>query len=332
MMALHMLVAAVLVSGTSDGLAQPARVGVAVLDFIDADGSGETARARALTALGVAALGKSDALMVMTQEDIRSLVSFDQIKTALSCESDSSCLADIGSALGVPFLLSGQLAALGPTLILSISLIDVEHAQPVGREVVSAPSEDQLGAGIEPAIARLIAPVLAGRVGALVVIVDQKGAVIEIDGRAVGTTPLPPLSLPVGSHRVTVSKKFFYSETRDVVVRVGQATSTTVTLKQLPDAEVDGSRPALFEAWRWGCTSCGILMAVPAIGADIYLNAPGVADPYTGTVYAPPFLGHSIGAEDAVVLGVYTLAATTVGVGWLLNPFGREDLERQEDQ
>lgn len=65
-------------------------------------------------------------------EDINALVGFEQIKDQLECD-EASCAAEIGSALGVPFLTAGNLANVDGMTVLTIKLINVRDTTVVAR-------------------------------------------------------------------------------------------------------------------------------------------------------------------------------------------------------
>src|SRR5690606_12225097 len=104
------VVASSSVTSSSAAAAEPIRI--AVVEPAGSEQVGEDAR-RALGALVAARLGETGAFEVITQDDVRQMISFDKLKTALSCDDEASCLAEIGGALGVPWLVSGTLAEVG---------------------------------------------------------------------------------------------------------------------------------------------------------------------------------------------------------------------------
>lgn len=76
-----------------------------------------------LEARGFEAIGK---------DDITQLVGHEKQKAMLGCEGDS-CLAELGGALGVDYLIAGKLAAVDDTLILTLKLLDTKRAKVVAR-------------------------------------------------------------------------------------------------------------------------------------------------------------------------------------------------------
>ena len=111
---------------------------------------------------------------VVSAEEIRSMIGFEQQKSKLGCQ-ETSCLAEIGGALGVDFLLTGSLARFGSTYLLSLQLVETRAAQ-VKRQAsfqLQGKSDDALLAAVRKAVEQLFparsgpAPgASAGRAGA----------------------------------------------------------------------------------------------------------------------------------------------------------------------
>jgi TolB-like protein len=70
---------------------------------------------------------------VIAWNDIVAMLDIERRKSALGCESDESCLAEIGGALGVDFLLPGQIGRLGSQVVISFTLIDAQEQRAVRR-------------------------------------------------------------------------------------------------------------------------------------------------------------------------------------------------------
>jgi len=107
------------------------RPSVAILD-LRAKGGIEQATVDALAdlvATGVMGIGS---YRVIARSDIHSLIGFEQIKDRLGCE-DTNCLAEIGGALGVTYILTGNVAGMGTVYLLNFSLIDPAKTAVVNR-------------------------------------------------------------------------------------------------------------------------------------------------------------------------------------------------------
>src|SRR5262245_11589653 len=74
----------------------------------------------------VAAEIRKAGLQVITQDEIKSVLSFEEQKQIAGCTSDS-CIAEIGGALGVDRIVSGSVSKLGESWLLFLKLIDVKR-------------------------------------------------------------------------------------------------------------------------------------------------------------------------------------------------------------
>lgn len=72
-------------------------------------------------------------LQVIGASDIKSLLGFQAQKQILGCSEDSSCLAQIGGALGVDLLVSAEVGRVGGTYVVSVKLIRIDEAKVEGR-------------------------------------------------------------------------------------------------------------------------------------------------------------------------------------------------------
>jgi hypothetical protein len=63
---------------------------------------------------------------VISRSDIEAIVGFEQTRQTLGCSS-SACLAEIGGALGVDELMTGQLAKLDPYITVTLKRIDPKN-------------------------------------------------------------------------------------------------------------------------------------------------------------------------------------------------------------
>lgn len=249
----------------ADLLAEKPKIAVLDLSFTEAVGEDLP---RALGAMISSQLAATGAFEVITQDDVRQMIGFDKLKTALSCEADSSCLAEIGGALGVPWLITGSIAKVGPEWVLSLALIEIEQSRTAGREVVHGESDTALIAALPRAVQALVRPLLAGRMGTLSLAALEEGAVVEVDGRALGTTPLPPVSLTEGTHRVVVRKAGFFEQEIDVEVASGKELVIEVRLEQ---ADLDDD-PRFFYIAGGTLTALGVMLTLAGYGASALLG------------------------------------------------------------
>jgi TolB-like protein len=67
------------------------------------------------------------------RSDIQAMLGFEREKQMLGCSEDAGCLAEIGGALGVDFLLVGTVGRIGTLHRLDLKLVDAHKAKVVGR-------------------------------------------------------------------------------------------------------------------------------------------------------------------------------------------------------
>jgi hypothetical protein len=72
--------------------------------------------------------------------DLRAMMDLEQQKTALGC-GDTSCLAELGGALGVPYLLDMSLGRFAGQRVLNLSILHVDEAQVLHRASRIFPSD-----------------------------------------------------------------------------------------------------------------------------------------------------------------------------------------------
>ena len=93
---------------------------------------------------------------VIGSSDIQAMITAEQQRQAVGCDDDS-CLAQLGGALGVPFLLSGSLGKVGSRLMLNLKLLAVDDAKVAGRLTKVFPGEEPLVDGLPATIDALLA-------------------------------------------------------------------------------------------------------------------------------------------------------------------------------
>jgi hypothetical protein len=100
-------------------------------------------------------------VLVIAGADVRALISYDREKQLLGC-TDSSCLTEIGGALGVDYILSSEVSEVGGVLLVSMTLIDVGQSRAEARVVKRANREKDLvdvtSAAVREALARIGRP------------------------------------------------------------------------------------------------------------------------------------------------------------------------------
>ncbi|MBN2494413.1 MAG: hypothetical protein JXR96_07490 [Deltaproteobacteria bacterium] len=82
-------------------------------------------------------------LIVVGKDDIRSALSFEQQRQLLGCDNES-CMAELGGALGVRWLVVGNLSLFGKSYLMNIKLIDVEKVRVAKGVTRSIPGQEHL--------------------------------------------------------------------------------------------------------------------------------------------------------------------------------------------
>jgi hypothetical protein len=80
---------------------------------------------------------------VVGGSDLRAMLDLEQQKQALGC-GDDGCLAELGGALGVPYLFYTSLAKVGSKYVMHYKVMAVEEAKVVVRGMKTAASDDAL--------------------------------------------------------------------------------------------------------------------------------------------------------------------------------------------
>jgi len=133
---------------------------VAVLDF-DAKSGVSQAQADALNDLVASAILSLGSFKVIAKADILALLSVEEQRVQLTGCADDACLAEIGGALGVSLLVSGNLAQFGDVFLINLRLVDANKAEAVGRssrEITGGQSE--LPAAVRAAVKELFRPLV----------------------------------------------------------------------------------------------------------------------------------------------------------------------------
>jgi len=150
-----------------------------------------------------------------------------------NCTGEEKCLTAIGKRLRVDYVVSGTVGSLGDTYILHIRAVEVATAKVLN--ITSDPlrgTPDELIEGVRVAAYRLLAP--DQLLGALQVESDLPGAAVSLDGRSLGTTPLPERGmvrkLSLGKHTLHVEAPGYDPWNEQVDVRFQKVSPVIVRL------------------------------------------------------------------------------------------------------
>jgi len=130
-----------------------------VLDFV-AQAPDDAHRAEVTTTLVSARLQNVRGAKLITTSDVRNMLGVEKQKKLLGCNEDSSCIAEIGGALGARYIVSGSVGKVGSQILLSAAVTDSRTARSVQRLAQTIPDEDAL-----PAAAAVLADGIGDAVG-----------------------------------------------------------------------------------------------------------------------------------------------------------------------
>jgi TolB-like protein len=99
---------------------------------------------------------------VLSQSDIAAMVGFEKQKKMMGCD-ETGCLAEIGGALGVAYMLTGQVGQIGTRYRISLMVVDSKKAQVVARAAQYCDqNEDALARVAESTVAQILAAIRGG--------------------------------------------------------------------------------------------------------------------------------------------------------------------------
>jgi len=229
----------------------------AVLDLTPTGVSAEIAKN--LTTLLTDELKKIDGVSVIGSDDIVAMLQFESNKQMLGCGDDSSCLAEVGGALGVSYLVAGNVGKMAETWVISLRLMSPMEGEVANRVTESFTGlEEQLPGALRHAARRLVG--LRGEEAGDLLLTATDKAKVYVDGADVGTLPIETLTqLSSGRHDVRMTADDYLEWQSDVYVQPG--TQTAVRAKLLPIPR------AWYESWIFWTVAGGV--AAVAAGTTI---------------------------------------------------------------
>ncbi|MBI5495234.1 MAG: PEGA domain-containing protein [Deltaproteobacteria bacterium] len=168
-------------------------------------------------------------------------ISVDELALALNCGGmDDACLRGAGDNLKADAVMLVSVGAGGRKEVV-ISLVHVRPPKPT--RLTSIPLAD-LGATVQEvrnAARSLLGPVKPTR---LVVVTDPPGALVSVDGKAVGPAPYSVNDLAQGPHSVAVQLQGYQPQSTKVDLKIGEASEVRLTLQSNKPAPPPAATPA----------------------------------------------------------------------------------------
>ncbi len=207
-----------------------------------------------LTQLLSLELKKYKGLSVISRDEIQTMLRFQADKQVLQCKSDTSCLVEIGGALGVDYLVSGSVGQLGDAYVVTLKLMDVHEARVVNRasETFRGP-ETELATVLRVTASMLLGASLGGN-GTLMVRANVDEGELSLDGAKPVAFPItdPFGDVLAGKHAVNLRSEGYYPLYQETYVLGGQQTMLRLSLEEIPV-------PWYKQWWPW--TALGVVMA-----------------------------------------------------------------------
>ena len=259
-------------------------------------------------------LGRTELVEAMGSSDVQLLLGMERQKTLLGCsEASNACLAEMSSAMGAPWVVTGSLAQFGKTTRLDIKLIRAKDGKAIFRDGVNFKDESDLFELVTAIVKRMVpkmdlktapaaAPtpvVVAPRPKPEPVVVqqpEQTAAPIE----AVTVAPVEPKPVRVAPV-LTLSAGGAAAVGGAILVVVGNGQRTS-TLSSLQDPNATPPAYAVAKE-QLGAANTTMLVGGIVAGVGVAALATGLVWLITGSEPQQPMV--SIGPGSVVVQGSF---------------------------
>jgi hypothetical protein len=234
------------------------------------DGSGvEPGIGAALTTLLQQQIPKLQSMRVEPSKDLV------EVKLVFNCTDENpSCMAQIGKSLGVARLIYGsvrrQPVPQGGLYTVALKQLNVADAT-VEQFITEAVPPDQLKLD-SPQLAEMVQRwvhqlLVEGMRGGLHVVSEPSGAAVELDGLAVGQTPVSLSNVEVGEHRLKLELSGHFGAKRTIRIKAGQVHEVAATLPESGTAAAANRESASAKSQRTLRIVTYAAAAVAGIGA-----------------------------------------------------------------
>ncbi len=177
---------------------------------------------------------------VISEADIQTILKGEQTRQKCGME-DTSCITEIGAALGVTEAVSGDIGKIGDFWMLNLRRINVRSAEVIGRSSRNAEgSVNDLIRSLPEAVAELFGIQITETTktidtsvsGMLLVTSKPENAWVWVNGKKIGKTPLKE-KLKADIYKIVVKRQGYGSLEKVVRILHGETTDIVFQLKRL---------------------------------------------------------------------------------------------------
>jgi hypothetical protein len=138
-------------------------------------------------------------LDVLTAADVREAVNLQAQSETLGCEADSSCLAEVASAMGAKYVVFGSIGRLGKNFVINVNLFDQSNAHSAARETIRAENLDVLPEKIDAGVTALVANIAPAQAPPPATPEPAMNPMMLVGGGALGVGGLATLVFGIGT-------------------------------------------------------------------------------------------------------------------------------------
>lgn len=220
-------------SGAPPGPGTGARTKVVVLELSALGLTGRDADLpRALDSYLRNSVSTIEGMQLISLVDVQLALQDPKHRSLADCLGGARCAVDIGKVVGADRVVFGSIGAAGEAYSLNARAVDVTTGKEGGKHTaLIAGSRDALIPEIRLAAFKLLAPERIR--GSLLIEIDIDGVTVEIDGQAVGVTPLtePVRNLTPGSHVVVVRRPGYSEFQQEFTIRPFETAKLKIKLE-----------------------------------------------------------------------------------------------------
>ena len=212
-------------------------------------------------------------MTVTSKDDIEKILALRGMQDALNCNDDTQCLVEIGGALGVDYLVTGDVGRLGKQYVINLSLIDTTTNEAANRASETFQGDAKhLRDSVRFAAWKLLGAPTDGK-GAIRLSANVSDGRVSIDGSEPVKYPDADAfeDLIAGKHTLTLKSDGFYDLYQEFYVDRDALTELQLELQEVP--------AAVWQRW-WFWTIIGVGVAAGAAASVAVLSD----SPDTGNV------------------------------------------------